>query len=307
MNFQEIKEKIKKWFYLMPSGTKITFCMILSFYILKLFWITEENDTCLNPKAIWGNIIFSLPRLVLHTFVHANILHLLFNSIALIHLCSSFEKHVGTVLLLYLVLIFSILIGIIYSVVAKIFSVLSLTSWMSSCTVGISGVLFSVIVIESLQNETIKQFYGVDIPSKYNHWILLIVCQIIWPRASFLGHLSGIIVGYLYQGDCLNFLMLSHNTIYNIEQKLPLNLSSFVVHNGGATLPIFNNQGTTGDQDYRRLNADEYDDIFPDDDDDIPAERLFEDDHPTVETPLVNGLINDQSPTNSQPEQNQNN
>jgi len=38
----------------------------------------------------------------------------------------------------------------------------------------------------------------------------------------------------------LDKIMLQHNTIYNIEQSLPFDLSSFIVHNGGASLPIFN-------------------------------------------------------------------
>jgi len=38
---------------------------------------------------------------------------------------------------------------------------------------------------------------GIEIPSKYNPWILLIFTQLIWPKASFLGHLGGIVIGYL--------------------------------------------------------------------------------------------------------------
>ena len=34
--------------------------------------------------------------------------------------------------------------------------------------------------------------------------------------------------------------MLQHYTIYSIEQSLPFELSSFVVHNDGVGLPLFN-------------------------------------------------------------------
>jgi len=291
-DLREILEKLKNWFFLMPTGTKTVFISVLSLYILKIFWSTEVEDTCINPSYMWSNIITSIPRYVLHTFVHANILHIVFNSIALIPFLSNFEKHVGSVLLVYIVLVFSVLIAILYSFTAKILSILFINNWMNTCTVGISGVLFSFITIESIQNETIKQIRGIEIPSKYNPWILLVITQIIWPKASFLGHLSGIAVGFLYDMEVLDKIMLSHNTIYSIEQRLPFNLSSFIVHSGGATLPLFNDDRVGNDHEYANLNE-EFDDIFPDDDEDVSAERIFDDDNAASQTPLVNGLIND--------------
>jgi len=292
VDVKETLEKVKRWFFLMPSGTKAVFITVLSFYILKVFWSDEVEDTCINPDVMWSHIITSLPRYILHSFVHANILHILFNSIALIHFSSNFEKHVGSVLLVYIVLIFTVLIAVFYSFTAQVFSIFFISKWMNTCTIGISGVLFSFITIESLQNETIKHVRGIEIPSKYNPWILLVFTQLLWPKASFLGHLGGIVIGYLYYMGLLDKIMLQHNTIYNIEQSLPFDLSSFIVHNGGATLPIFNENGRTNNEhEYAQLNE-EFDDIFPDDDEDASAERIF-DDNTAAETPLVNALIND--------------
>jgi len=292
-------EKTKRWFFLMPSGTKAVFITVLSFYILKVFWVDEVEDTCINPNIMWSHIITALPRYILHSFVHANVLHIVFNSIALIHFSSNFEKHVGSVLLVYIVLVFTVFIAILYSFTAQVFSIFFISKWMNTCTIGISGVLFSFITIESLQNETVKYINGYEIPSRYNPWILLVFTQLLWPKASFLGHLSGIVVGYLYYKGVFEKIMLTHSTIYSIEQSLPLNLSSFVVHNGGATLPIFNENNDRNEQEYARLNQ-EFDDIFPDDDEDPSAVRIFDDDgHNSVQTPLVNGLINDTSNANS--------
>jgi len=291
-------EKIKRWFFLMPSGTKAVFITVLSFYILKVFWADEVEDTCINPDIMWSHIITALPRYILHSFVHANILHIVFNSIALIHFSSNFEKHVGSVLLVYIVLLFTVLIAVLYSFTAQFLSIFFISKWMSTCTIGISGVLFSFITIESLQNETIKYINGYEIPSKYNPWILLVFTQLIWPKASFLGHLSGIAVGYLYYKKLLEKIMLTHSTIYSIEQSLPFDLSSFVVHNGGATLPLFDDNGQRNEQEYARLNQ-EFDDIFPDDDDPSAVRIFDDDDHTSVQTPLVNGLINDTTTTNT--------
>ncbi|ORX78763.1 hypothetical protein BCR32DRAFT_246934 [Anaeromyces robustus] len=95
----------------------------------------------------------------------------------------------------------------------------------------------------------------------------------------------------------LDKIMLEHSAIYSIEQSLPFNLSSFIVHNGGATLPIFNGQRTGNDHEYAHLNE-EFDDIFPPEDD-LPAVSIIDDEeNPSVGTPLVNGLINDNNQSN---------
>jgi len=246
-NIKKNLEKLKRWFLLMPYGTKTIFITILAFYILKIFWSEEVDDTCINPDIMWSNIITSIPRYILHSFVHANILHIVFNSIALIHFSSNFEEHVGSVLLMYIVLVFTILIAVLYSFSAKILSIFFISKWMESCTIGISGVLFSFITIESLQNETIKNiFREIEIPSKYNPWILLVVTQLLWPKASFLGHLSGIAIGYLYNMGLLDKLMPTHPTISEIEKNMPFgdNYSRFITHPGGNSLsddPIINN------------------------------------------------------------------
>jgi len=293
MNFdaREALEKTKKWFFLMPFGTKTIFITVLSFYILKVFWADEIEDTCINPDIMWSHIITSLPRYILHSFVHANILHIIFNSIALIHFSSNFERHVGSVLLIYIVLVFTVLIAVFYSFSAQILSILFINKWMNTCTIGISGVLFSFITIESLKNETIKNIRGIEIPSKYNPWILLVFTQIFWPKASFLGHLSGILIGYLYNMEILEKIMLDHNTIYSIEQSLPFDLSSFIVHNGGATLPLFNDQRNGSNHRYAQLDDD---DIFPDEEDEVSSpERIFDDGNVSSETPFINSVIND--------------
>jgi len=324
IDVRDTLEKIKRWFFLMPFGTKAVFITVLSFYILKVFWSDEVEDTCINPDTMWSHIITSIPRYILHSFVHANILHILFNSIALIHFSSSFERNVniGSVLLVYIVLIFSVLIAVFYSFTAKVLSIFFISKWMNTCTVGISGVLFSFITIESLKNETVKQIRGIEIPSKYNPWILLIFTQLIWPKASFLGHLGGIVIGYLYHEKFLDKIMLQHYTIYSIEQSLPFELSSFVVHNDGVGLPLFNensgrsplfnedrtplfNEGRTplfsdnSRNNNNRINQSSQDeddpfiDILPsDDEDDISAERNFEIDSEAAGYPLLSGLQN---------------
>jgi len=69
IDVKEILEKLKKWFFLMPFGTKSIFISILSFYILKVFWINEIEDTCINPDIMWSNIFTSCKLLLTYIFV----------------------------------------------------------------------------------------------------------------------------------------------------------------------------------------------------------------------------------------------
>uniref|UniRef100_A0A0N5BHI2 Rhomboid domain-containing protein n=1 Tax=Strongyloides papillosus TaxID=174720 RepID=A0A0N5BHI2_STREA len=44
-----------------------------------------------------------------------------------------------------------------------------------------------------------RQFFmGIPVPGKYSCWAELIAIQMVTPNASFVGHLSGIIVGLIY-------------------------------------------------------------------------------------------------------------
>lgn len=63
--------------------------------------------------------------------------------------------------------------------------------------VGFSAVLFSLKFILNQQEDTISSFYSLPIASKYLCWFELIVIQMIYPNASFIGHFCGIVAGAL--------------------------------------------------------------------------------------------------------------
>ena len=72
---------------------------------------------------------------------------------------------------------------------------------MNQCAVGFSGVLFALKVLVnhhfSDPDETSHTF-GFDIPKKAAVWTELLIIQLIVPKASFLGHLAGILAGFVY-------------------------------------------------------------------------------------------------------------
>jgi hypothetical protein len=60
-------------------------------------------------------------------------------------------------------------------------------------------VIFGLCVVEIYKSGgTTRSLYGIiEVPSKYYPWILLVVLQFIIPNVSFMGHLSGIVIGTL--------------------------------------------------------------------------------------------------------------
>ena len=63
-------------------------------------------------------------------------------------------------------------------------------------SVGFSGVVFGLSAIQSLYLDS-WTILGMKIPWSLTPFIELILIQILVPTASFVGHLSGIIIGFL--------------------------------------------------------------------------------------------------------------
>ncbi|XP_014785439.1 rhomboid-related protein 4 isoform X2 [Octopus bimaculoides] len=60
-------------------------------------------------------------------------------------------------------------------------------------------VIFAIKVVLNYMNPQEQHAYGgFLIPYKYIHWLEVVMIQLIVPQASFLGHISGIIVGLIY-------------------------------------------------------------------------------------------------------------
>lgn len=84
-------------------------------------------------------------------------------------------------------------------------------SWLWHSAVGYSGVLFAYAVIETHHsNVTHRSVFGLfRVPARIYPWVLLIVLQVLIPGISFLGHLSGILIGAMLVYGALNFLLPS--------------------------------------------------------------------------------------------------
>lgn len=91
-----------------------------------------------------------------------------------------------------------------------IFSFILGGTFITTCSIGISGVLFGlkVILTSQHQDNANTNFMGImNIPSKWSYWVELVVIQLIYPNASLLGHFCGILAGLLYVYGYLEFII----------------------------------------------------------------------------------------------------
>ncbi len=67
-------------------------------------------------------------------------------------------------------------------------------------SVGFSGVLFAMAVEESsLSGSPTRSLFGiVTVPTKYYPWAMLVAMQFLMPNVSFVGHLAGLLCGFLH-------------------------------------------------------------------------------------------------------------
>lgn len=91
-------------------------------------------------------------RIYTSIIFHGSLLHVLFNMMALVPLGSELERIMGSVRLLYVIILLATSNAIFHVLIALVVAhnpVLTYDYLMNECAIGFSGVLFSMIVIET--------------------------------------------------------------------------------------------------------------------------------------------------------------
>ena len=141
-----------------------------------------------------------LKRFFLSAFYHLNEPHLVYNMMSLLWKGIKLETSMGSTQFASMVVT---LLGMSQGVTLLLAKSLHVffdyrRAYFHEYSVGFSGVLFALKVVLNAQAEDYSSVYGVLVPTKYAAWAELVLVQMFVPRASFLGHLGGILAGILY-------------------------------------------------------------------------------------------------------------
>ncbi len=185
--------------------------LIFNVTIHALLFITT---TGLGNLAISGQEVVvegQYYRIVTAAFTHSGLLHIFMNMSSLAQLGSSLELQFGSIRFLLLTIWGVLLVGGAYILLALLlWYATNDMKFMLMSGVGFSGVLFMYAVLEAFHTRAESQsFFGMcSVPARMYPFLMLIVIQFMLPGISFLGHLSGVIVGLLLVYGVLEVLVL---------------------------------------------------------------------------------------------------
>lgn len=168
-----------------------------------VYSLSDVRQNCIHPRAIASALSHgSLPlnRLVFAGFMHADDVHLYYNMLSLCWKGLQLETAMGSAEFLRLVC-FSLLAS--HSLLVLMAYMLSASagdavSGFNTCAIGFSAVLFSMKYVLNQRSPALTPVMGFMVPAKYAAWCELVLISLITPNASFLGHLAGILAGWLY-------------------------------------------------------------------------------------------------------------
>ncbi|KAL2268126.1 hypothetical protein VTJ83DRAFT_2972 [Remersonia thermophila] len=172
----------------------------------------------------WGRLEvdnFSLRRTNTYPFLHMDVFHLIVNLIGVTPLLEKFERSYGTIPTVGLFIgPLSTLPAVLYVGLERY--ILHLNTWI----VGASVWGFLIFGIEALQrNRSTPHLvvYGQrTIPTWATPLAMVVVVAFLMPGSSALGHLCGVVVGYVFGMGYLNRLVPPDKVCRWIETKLQL-------------------------------------------------------------------------------------
>lgn len=203
--------RLTQWWGGIPFITSAVVIICGVIYLVCLFVGYDSFiEICFLPSAVASQ--FQVYRVYTSIFFHGSLLHVFFNMLALVPLGSELERIMGSVRLLLVMLLLATSNAVFHLLIALLVAhnpIHRFPSLMNECAIGFSGIIFSMIVMEtSLSGVQSRSVFGLfSVPAKWYAWILLIVFQLLMTNVSLLGHLCGILSGFAYTYGVFNYLL----------------------------------------------------------------------------------------------------
>lgn len=216
-----LQTRVGQWWESIPFLTSavVVVCSVI-YLVCLLSGYDSFYEICFLPTAVVSH--FQVYRIYTSIFFHGSLLHVLFNMLALVPLGSELERIMGSIRLAYLIILLATTNAIFHLFIALLVAHNPFHPYqylLDECAIGFSGILFSMIVIEtSLSGVQSRSVFGLfNVPAKWYAFILLVAFQLLMTNVSLLGHLCGILSGFAYTYGLFNFLMPGASSFSAIE------------------------------------------------------------------------------------------
>jgi len=191
-------------------------CCLVYFYQF-IFDPPMHNYTMCPRLVLYLNEYY---RFITSSLFHGSIMHIGMNMMSTMAIGSSLERRIGTLAMATTILWGIQLTSSIYVFVSwLLFVTFGYDHLMLQHSVGFSGVIFQLAVLEAnLSPDRTRSVFGfINVSSKMYPWALLVILQFIMPQISFMGHLSGILIGTMQFHGSLDIVFPSDEYLKESE------------------------------------------------------------------------------------------
>ncbi|CAI7994483.1 Rhomboid-related protein 4 [Geodia barretti] len=166
------------------------------------------HQACISVRGAWFNREWK--RIFLASFYHSSDFHLYYNMASFVWKAISLESYYGSGYFMYMVAVFSVATNLLYIAINyALAEVMDQWSYINSCAVGFSGVLFALKVVTThIQPAGMTRVMGfIPVPMRIACWVELVLISVLFPHVSFIGHLAGILIGFAFVYGPLQTIM----------------------------------------------------------------------------------------------------
>eukprot|EP01138_Halocafeteria_seosinensis_P007151 gb/GECG01007312.1/.p1 GENE.gb/GECG01007312.1/~~gb/GECG01007312.1/.p1 ORF type:complete len:296 (+),score=11.46 gb/GECG01007312.1/:1-888(+) len=205
-----------------PLGTLTILAVNIGIFVAQsLFDFSVGEYAIAAAPVIYNGQIY---RIYSAALLHGGLMHIGMNMMSVMSLGSALESIFGTGPYMILVFWMMTLGGSLYVGVSWIIHFLPSpvggVAKLYQPAVGFSGVIFSMAVLETaLSPFPTRSVFGLfEVPTKLYPWVLMALIQVIMPNISLMGHLCGILAGFMYIYGALNWVFPSNAKVQQWEQ-----------------------------------------------------------------------------------------
>ncbi|KAF9870404.1 hypothetical protein CkaCkLH20_12071 [Colletotrichum karsti] len=210
--------RARSYIFRLPLFTRIVVVAIVAAWAASLQSTWDVKD--------WGALIpdqlsFTASyRMNTYPFVHVNFIHVFLNLVALTPLLERFEAEFGTLTSI------ALFIGPLSTIPAVVYVLIERFFLKGNVAVmGASIWVFLLLGMEAIRTYKTNPYLTIathSIPTWTTPLILVLVVTALVPGTSLLGHLCGVLVGYLFGLGYLKFLSPPEKALRWVESKLNL-------------------------------------------------------------------------------------